>query len=269
LTATAELALHLPTQKTILKISVITVAYNSARTLGDTLKSVAAQSHPDVEHLLIDGGSTDGTADLVRLHGQHLARYVCEPDCGIYDAMNKGLATGDVVGFLNSDDIYAGPTALASVARGLADPAVDAVFGDLVFVDPVDTSRVMRYWKASPHKPGACGRGWMPPHPTLYVRRSVLQECGGFNLAYRLQADFELILRLFELQHLRAAYLPEVLVRMRMGGATTGSVRNVLRGNLEAARACRQHGLPGGWTFIARKIASRIPQFLRRPTPMA
>jgi glycosyltransferase involved in cell wall biosynthesis len=247
-----------------MKISVITVAYNSAATIGDTLRSVAAQSYPTIEHIVIDGASTDATLEVVRSEGRHVSRVISEADGGIYDAMNKGLrvATGDVVGFLNSDDIYADAGVVDQLAQAMADSTVDAVYGDLVFVSRDDPSHVVRYWQSGPHRPGACTHGWMPPHPTLYLRKSVLDKAGGFDTSYRLQADFELCLRLFEIHRLYAVHLPMTLVRMRMGGATTGSLRNIIRGNMEAARACRQHGFPGGLAFVARKMASRVPQFL-------
>ena len=250
-----------------MKISVITVSYNSAATIGDTLRSVAAQTYPHVEHLVIDGGSKDATMDVVREHGSHVATVVSERDKGIYDAMNKGLAmaTGDVVGFLNSDDMLADVDALARIAAGMEDSAVDAVYGDLVFVAPTDLQQVVRYWRPGDHRSGLCARGWMAPHPTFYVRRLVLAASGGFSLDYRLAADFELMLRLFEVKLIRSKYLPVTLVRMRMGGATTGSIRNVLHGNIEASRACRNNGFRGGIPFILSKITSRIPQFLSRP----
>lgn len=250
-----------------MKISIVTVAFNSARTIGDTLRSVAAQTHPDIEHIVVDGGSTDGTLSVVRDHGQRVARLVSEADRGIYDAMNKGLAlaTGDVVGFLNSDDLFDNEHTIAHLARALDAAAIDAAFGDLVFVAPNNVQKVVRYWRSRNHRKGACAHGWMPPHPTFYVRREVLLRNGGFCLDFRLQADFELSLRLFEIQRIRATYLPEVLVRMRMGGATTGSLRNIVRGNMEAALACRRNGFPGGLQFIARKMSSRLPQFLDRP----
>ncbi len=253
-----------------MKITIITVAYNSAATIADTLRSVAAQAHPDIEHIVVDGASTDATLDIVRREGAHLARVVSERDRGIYDAMNKGLAlaTGDAVGFLNSDDMFAGPGSVAAIAAGFGDgPGVDAVYGDLVFVDPADTARVVRYWRSGAYRRGTARRGWMPPHPTFYARREVLRRSGGFCLDYRLQADFELTLRLLEVEGIASRHIPEVLVRMRMGGATTGSLRNIVRGNLEAARACRSHGFPGGLEFIVAKMGRRIPQFFARPAP--
>ena len=250
-----------------MKISVITVAYNSAATLGDTLKSVAAQSHPEIEHILIDGGSTDGTADVVNQYGQHLTRYVSEPDCGIYDAMNKGLAlaTGDAVGFLNSDDIFAHQASLVQIVNGFAAADVDAVYGDILMVDPLQLQVVRRYWRPGPFKAGAFARGWMAPHPTLYVRRNFLISAGGFNSAYRLQADFDLELRLFECMKIRSKYIPYTLVRMRMGGASTGSLRNILQGNIEAAKSAQNNGISGGLFFIASKVISRLPQYWIHP----
>ena len=250
-----------------MKISIITVAYNSAATLGDTLKSVSSQTYSEIEHILIDGGSTDGTPDVVSQHGRHLARYVSEPDRGIYDAMNKGLAlaTGDIVGFLNSDDMFTKPSSLAEIANEFNDSEVDAVYGDIVMVDPLQLNVVRRYWRPGHYKCGACARGWMAPHPTFYVQHKILMSAGGFNLDYSLQADFDLELRLFECMKIRTKYLPSTLVCMRMGGATTGSFRNILRGNIEAAKSARSHGFSGGLRFIASKVIGRIHQYWVRP----
>jgi glycosyltransferase involved in cell wall biosynthesis len=256
-----------------MKISVITVCYNSAATIADTLRSVAAQDYRDIEHIVIDGASKDGTADLVRAHTGHVVRLVSEPDKGIYDAMNKGLAlaTGDVVGFLNADDMYEGTDAITRIADAFQSPTLDGVsrldgvYGDLVLVDPVDVSRVIRYWRSCPHEPGMCAQGWMPPHPTLYVRRAILVATGGFNTDYKIQSDFELILRLFEVVKVRTRHLPATLVRMRMGGTTTGSFKNIIKGNMEAARACEVHGFGGGVSFMIKKMSRKIPQFFARP----
>lgn len=249
-----------------MKVSVITVSFNSAATIADTLRSVAEQREVDIEHILIDGASTDGTQAIIAREGKHIAKFVSERDNGIYHAMNKGLAlaTGDVVGFLNADDMFATPNAVSALANAFVGDH-DAVYGDLVFVDPSDVSRVKRYWRPGPYRSGACRLGWMPPHPTFYVRRRILEANAPFDLEFRLQADYELILRLFEVAKIRAHYLPQTLVRMRMGGATTGSIRNIIRGNLEAARANRKNGFRGGPLFILSKLARRIPQFLARP----
>jgi glycosyltransferase involved in cell wall biosynthesis len=250
-----------------MKISVITVCYNSAATISDTLSSVAAQNYGDIEHIVVDGASKDGTADLVRAHDGHVVRLVSEPDKGIYDAMNKGLAlaTGDVVGFLNADDMYEGTDAVTRIADAFSSPALDGVYGDLVLVDAVDVTRIVRYWRSCPHETGMCVQGWMPPHPTLYVRRAVLVAAQGFNTDYKIQSDFELVLRLFEVTKFRSRYLPGTLVRMRMGGTTTGSFKNIIKGNIEAARACEVHGFGGGISFMIKKMSRKIPQFCARP----
>ena len=179
-----------------MKVSVITVAYNSGRTIGDTLRSVATQSYANIEHIVVDGGSTDNTLKQVKQNGRHVALLISEPDGGIYDAMNKGLsfATGDIVGFLNSDDVLYDNNAIQHIAAAFFDDTIDAVFGDLVFVDPSDTSKIVRFWKSSPYVQGNCRKGWMPPHPTFYVRTAALKAAGGFCLDYKLAADFELVL---------------------------------------------------------------------------
>lgn len=249
-----------------MKISIVTVCFNAATTIADTLESVARQTHPDVEHIVIDGASSDGTMDIVQRHKGRLARIVSEPDRGIYDAMNKGLAlaSGEVVAFLNADDFYASDEILERVAREMEDSALDACYADLIYVGKEDPNRVVRYWKSRPYATGLCLKGWMPAHPTFFVRKRVLEQHGGFDLAFRLQADFDLMVRLFELHHIRTRYIPEIWVRMRMGGASNQSVGNVWSGNLEAWQACRKNGFAVSPLFIVRKIASRIPQFLFR-----
>jgi len=244
------------------RISVITVCYNSAITLRETLASVAEQTHPDVEHTVVDGASTDNTLDIVREHGAHVARLLCEPDKGIYDAMNKGLGltTGEVIGFLNADDLFADKHVLSRVAAAFEDPAVEACFGDLVYVTE-DNTRVVRYWKSHPYVPGSFARGWCPAHPTFYVRRSALERLGRFDLSYRLAADTEFMLRYLEHGHVRAAYIAQVQVRMRVGGATNRSLRNVVRQNQEIFQALARNGIPfSRVSFLVHKIASRIWQ---------
>ena len=253
-----------------MKISLVTATWNSAATIGDTLRSVNAQTHPDVEQIVVDGGSGDATLAIVRDQGLRVAVLVSEPDRGIYDAMNKGLrlARGDVIGLINSDDFLAGPSVLAKVASVFGDLSVDAVYGDLCYVAQNEPSRVVRYWRSSPFRSGLFARGWAPPHPTLYIRRSLYEQYGGFDLAYPLAADLELMARYFEVHRLRARYVPEVFVHMRTGGATNRSLTNIARQNREIWRALRKHGLAGSMAgFALRKVASRLRQFIARPAP--
>lgn len=249
-----------------MKISIITVCFNAAATISDTLASVAKQSWQEREHVVVDGASTDGTREILERHRGQLSVLVSEHDDGLYHAMNKGigLATGDFVGFLNSDDMFADEGSLGRIAEVLAPGDVDACYGDLVYVDSRDTSRVVRYWRSRPYAPGLVARGWMPAHPTFYIRRDILLAEGGFDLRYRFQSDYELMIRLFECRRIRVRYIPEVLVRMRTGGHTNRSVGNVVRGNLEAWRAWREHGLGRSPLFMVRKVMSRLPQFFDR-----
>ncbi len=249
-----------------MKISIITASYNSAATIADTLRSVAGQSYRNIEHIVIDGASTDNTLQIVNSVGGPAVRVVSEPDKGIYDAMNKGLAlaTGDVVGLLNSDDCYADANVLERVANAMRNPLVDACFGDLEFVDQQDMSRVLRYWKPGPHTVGACSKGWMPPHPTFYVRRQAYERHGGFDLAFPMAADFEMSLRLLDVVKLKSVYIPEVLVRMRTGGASNRGFASVVRNNRETAKACIKHGFSGGVRFLTSRMLLKLPEVFRR-----
>lgn len=246
-----------------MKITVITVSYNSAATIADTVRSVASQSHPDVEHLVIDGRSTDGTVQVVETHRHPNLVLTSEPDKGIYDAMNKGLsrATGEVVGFLNADDFYADADVLTRIRKAFEDdPRVEASFGDLLYVTE-DNQSVVRYWKSQPFVAGSFARGWSPAHPTFYIRRSALERLGSFDLSYRLAADTEMMMRYLEKGRVRSAYIPAVQVRMRMGGATNRSLHNIFRQNQEIFRALKKNGVPYSLvSFMFHKLASRFWQ---------
>lgn len=250
-----------------MKFSIITVVRNGAGTIQGALKSVASQRDCTVEHIVIDGGSTDGTLALVDGFRDRLGPVISEPDNGLYDAMNKGLrlATADLVGFLNADDVYADAEVLRDVGRCFEDSSVEGVYGDLIYVSASDPERVVRYWRSGEYRPGRFRSGWMPAHPTLFVRRHVYERFGGFDLSFRLQSDFDLTMRLLEVHRIKAVYLPRILVRMRLGGATNRSVANVIRGNVEAYRACRKNAVRVSPLFIIRKILSRVPQFFARP----
>ena len=253
-----------------MKISIITVAYNSAATIGDTLRSVAAQTHPDIEHIVIDGGSKDSTMAVVHDVGKHVSQIVSERDDGIYDAMNKGLrlATGDFVGFLNADDMLATPDVVAEIARAASAAEVDAVCGDLVYVNKDRPAEVVRYWRCGEFTPSRLRYGWMPPHPTLYVRRSRLAEMGLFDLRLRIAADYDFILRYLGRPGVCMAYVPKLLVKMRTGGASNRSFMSLLKKSREDLIALQKNRVGGVLTLVCKNLR-KLPQFFLSPTPLA
>lgn len=250
----------------LVKISVITVSYNSAATIADTVRSVAGQTHTDIEHLVIDGSSTDDTVRVVEANRHPNLVLSSEPDKGIYDAMNKGLtrATGEVIGFLNADDFYADPVVLVRVAKAFENPHVEACFADLVYVTE-DNRKVVRYWKSRPYEMGSFAYGWSPAHPTFYIRRSALERLGQFDLTYRLAADTEFMMRYLESGGIQSAYIPHVQVRMRVGGVSNNSWRNIMRQNRETLQALKKNAIPYSLlSFVLHKLASRLWQRLHR-----
>jgi glycosyltransferase involved in cell wall biosynthesis len=247
-----------------LKITVITVCYNSAATIADTLKAVSQQSYQDFEHLIFDGASTDGTLDIIRQWTGHPVVLTSEPDNGIYDAMNKGLAraSGDVIGFLNADDFYADISVLDKIACAFQDEQIEACFGDLVYVSK-DNLRLIRNWKSRPFVKGAFANGWCPAHPTFYIRNSALARCGVFDLSFKLASDVEFMMRYLERCGVSAVYIPHVLVRMRVGGATNQNWRNVLQQNQEVLVALKKNLVPFIIVgFFVRKLQNRLWQYI-------
>lgn len=250
----------------MLKISIITVCYNSESTIKDTINSIASQTYTNIEHIVVDGASKDSTMEIVRA-SPSVSAYVSEPDKGIYDAMNKAIAmaTGDIVGTLNADDFYADANVLAEIAHTFDDPRVDACYADLVYVYKKDTNKILRYWKSRPFKPGLFKRGWMPAHPTFFVRRHLYDELGCFDLDYRFQSDFELTMRFLEIYRINTVYIPRIIIKMRIGGASNQSISNIIKGNVEAYQACKKNHLSISPIFNILKIFSRVPQFFMRP----
>lgn len=246
-----------------MRVSIITVSFNSEATIGDTLRSVAAQSHPDIEHIVVDGASGDGTMDAIRRDGGHLTRIVSEPDRGIYDAMNKGLrlATGDLIGFLNADDMLADRVAVARLAAFAEQADADAVFGDLVYVRADDPNTVVRYWAGGDFSHQRLRQGWMPPHPTFYVSRNCLASVGEFDIDLRIAADYDFMMRCLTRSGVRTAYVPQVIVRMRMGGISNRSLSTMLRKSREDLMVMRRYGL-GGWPTLVCKNLRKLPQFM-------
>lgn len=255
----------------LMRISVITVCYNAASTLEDAVQSVLGQTTDprepfDLEYIVVDGGSTDGTLDLIEPYRSRIAKLISEPDQGLYDAMNKGIraATGDVVAILNADDVYASLDILARVAAAFRETDAEAIYGNLNYVTAEDITQVKRHWRAGDFQPGAFRRGWMPPHPALFVRRSCYERWGMFSLALRSAADYELMLRFIHRHGMSLAYLPETLVLMRDGGVSNASLKHRIRAHREDWKAWRMNGFhPSLFTLLAKPLR-KLPQFLSR-----
>ncbi|VVM48896.1 hypothetical protein PS664_00672 [Pseudomonas fluorescens] len=251
-----------------MKLSIITVCFNSASTIRDTIESVLSQDYGDIEYIVVDGGSKDGTQAIVESYGDRISRFVSEPDKGLYDAMNKGvaMATGAVVGILNSDDFYESTTSLASVAKAFERrPESDAVFGDVVFVNPSDLHKVTRFYRANRFAPWKLRFGWMPPHPATFIRKSAYEIVGQYSLKYRISADYEFFVRLFKVHALKYSYIDQVLVRMRSGGASTAGLRSSLKLNLEIVNACRTNGLYTNILMLLFKLPFKLYELRKRP----
>lgn len=251
----------------IVKISVITVCYNSAATIADTIRSIASQSYAEKEYIVVDGNSSDATMDIVRA-SSCVTRFVSEPDKGIYDAMNKGiaLATGDVMGTLNADDFYMNDDVLVEVAKVFLDPSIEACYGDLVYVKQDSVEKIVRFWKSRDYVYGLFKYGWMPAHPTFFVRKSVYDKLGSFNLNYKIAADFELLFRFIEQNNIKTKYLPRVLVKMRLGGTTNKNISNIIKQNKEIIAILTKHYSNFSTVkFVFIKLANRLLQFFRRP----
>jgi glycosyltransferase involved in cell wall biosynthesis len=249
-----------------LKISIITVAYNAAETIENTLLSVSRQTFRDIEYVVIDGGSTDGTQVVVTSHGDYISKFLSEPDYGIYDAMNKGLAlaTGDVIGFLNADDAYANNNVLSRVAETMECHCLDALFGDVAFYHRENPDRIVRRYSSAYFRPDRIAWGWMPAHPAVFVKREVFLKTGPFRTDYRIAGDFEFVARVFWKQSLRYRYLPEVLVNMRLGGVSTGGWRNTVLLNKEVLRACRENGIQTNMLKILSKYPVKLLEYFRK-----
>jgi glycosyltransferase involved in cell wall biosynthesis len=247
-----------------MKISVITVCYNSASTLERALQSVADQDWSNIEHIVIDGGSTDCSIDILEGFRSQLAYMVSEPDHGIYDAMNKGLAqaNGEIICFLNADDQYASANVLSLVASQMRDHNLDALMGDVGFYREGDSSRMVRRYRSDRFHPGRLAWGWMPAHPALFLRREVVERVGGFRTDYRIAGDFEFIVRAFHGREVRYRHLPEVLVRMQTGGASTDGWRSKVLLNREVLRACRENGLQTNMLKILSKYPAKLLEMI-------
>jgi len=249
-----------------MKISIITAVLNAAKTIDNCMRSIANQTYNDIEHIVVDGGSTDGTLEVLEKYKNRIAKMVSETDEGIYDALNKGIkiATGLVIGILNSDDFYAHERVIEKVADIFTKEKVDSCYGDLQYVGRRNHGRVIRHWKSSAYRSGNFRRGWMLPHPTFFVRKEVYKRYGYFNTDFKIASDYELMLRFLEKYKISTYYIPDVLVKMRIGGTSNRNLKNILIKSLEDYRAWKVNNLNGGFCPILLKNLSKIPQFFIR-----
>jgi len=247
-------------------ISIITVSFNSEKTIERTLKSVAAQTYKNIEHIVIDGASTDGTVALISQHLGAIAYFRSGPDAGLYDAINKGLqiAKGEVIGLMHSDDFYADDGVLAEIAAQFAQGSVDGVYGDAAFFRPQSPEKTLRLYSSARFSPDRLSWGWIPAHTTLYLRRAVYKKLGRFKTDYAIAADFDFICRVFLQRDIRVRYLPKVLVKMQTGGTSTSGFRATIRLNQEVLRACRENGLQTNMFKILSKYPAKFLELLTR-----
>lgn len=247
----------------MLRVSIITVCYNNAQTIDDTIKSVVLQDYKHIEYILIDGASTDDTLQIINRYKEKISTLVSEKDDGIYFAINKGitLATGDVIAILHADDFYADSTVISKVVEAFEKSQSETVYGDLQYVDRDETTKVIRNWKAGEYIRDQFLKGWMPPHPSFFVKRNCYTQFGSFNTSLRSSADYELMLRFLYKHNCKAAYIPETLVKMRAGGQSNKSLKNRIHANREDKKAWELNGLDPHFLTFIRKPLSKLKQF--------
>jgi glycosyltransferase len=240
-----------------MKFSIITVSYNSSSTIRDTINSVLAQTYSNIEYIVVDGGSTDGTVNIIQSYAHKNIKWITGPDQGIYDAMNKGLemATGDVIGILNSDDFYVDATVIDKVANTFKKTKAESVYGDLAYVDEKNKNKLLRYWRSGAYKEGCFLHGWMPPHPTFFVKKEIYHKYKAFDLRFKSAADYELMLRFLHIYKITVAYLPYLLVIMRAGGKSNANFYHRLQANREDRLAWRINGIyPNPFTLLLKPL---------------
>lgn len=247
-----------------MKLSLITVTFNSLHTLKTTVASALSQKLADLEYIVIDGGSTDGTAAWLKENNEGITKWVSERDNGIYDAMNKGLrlATGEIIGFIHADDVYAHSEVLKEVVQLFRNEDIDLLYGDLEYISDQKLSKVVRYWKSGSFSFSKLLKGWMPPHPTVYFKRNLIDLYGCFDTSYSISADYEWLLRVLK-RGLKVAYLPKVMVQMRLGGASNKNLKNLIRKTQEDYRALKTHKMGSIFTLLNKNI-SKLGQFFNR-----
>lgn len=248
-----------------MNISIITATYNSEYTVQDCINSINRQSYKNIEQIFIDGASKDNTLDKIKSTSTRINKIISEPDKGIYDAMNKGIqnATGDIIGILNSDDLYANYTILEEIVAEFETKNVDCVHADLYYVDKTDTNKIIRHWKSSEFQKGAFQKGWHPAHPTFFVKKEVYEKYGLFNLDFKLAADFELMLRFLEKYNISSSHIKKPIVRMRLGGATSKNIQNIIKQNFECYNAFKENNIKVSPLYPIFRLVPKIKQFFK------
>lgn len=252
-------------ERCINKVSIITVCYNSEKYIASAIESVLAQTYPNVEYIIIDGGSSDNTNEIIKSYSNKIYKHISEPDDGIYDAMNKGInyATGDVIGILNSDDYYKRVNVIEKIAELFQAHDTDSVFANIDYVNPNRHDKIVRKWISGPYKPGSFRKGWHPAHPGFFVKTEFFEKCGNYKLTFELAADFELMLRFFEKCKISSYYYPESIINMRLGGVTNKNLRNIIKQNIENFKAFKENKLRVSILYPFFRLIPKIFQFLR------
>lgn len=245
-------------------VSIITVCFNSSKTIEDTIKSIINQSYKNIEYIIVDGKSKDNTLDIVekyRNYSDIQFKVISEKDKGLYDAMNKGikLATGDIIGILNSDDMLIDNNVISDIVKRFEDKNTDLVYGDLVFVDEIDTDKVVRKWIS---KKGNFRMGWMPPHPTVYVRKEMYNKCGYFDINYKIAADYDMLYKFIQKSKSNMQYVDRILIKMRVGGTSTNGISSNITLNKESVNVLVRDNVKFAYFTVLMKVLRKIPQVI-------